>query len=51
MALDPEGTKLARWELQEVIPVRWQGPSFNAGGPKVATETLELAHHGFGPGA
>ncbi len=51
-ALDPDGqTIIAKWELQEVIPVRWQGPSFNIEGPKVATEMLELAHHGFGPGA
>jgi len=51
-ALDPEGeTVIAKWELQEVIPVRWQGPTFNVDGPKVAIETLELAHHGFGPGA
>jgi phage tail-like protein len=50
-ALDPEGAAIASWKLQEVIPVRWQGPSFNVDGPKVATETLELAHHGFGPGA
>lgn len=51
-ALDPDGeTVIAKWELQQVIPVRWQGPSFNIDGPKVATEMLELAHHGFGPGA
>ncbi|MEA2703936.1 MAG: hypothetical protein QOJ69_2245 [Actinomycetota bacterium] len=50
-ALDPEGAAIATWKLQQVIPVKWQGPSFNVDGPKVATETLELAHHGFGPGA
>ena len=26
---------------------KWQGPSFSLDSPKVATETLELAHHGF----
>ncbi len=51
-ALAPDGvTTIATWQLLEVLPVRWQGPSFNVEGPKVATETLELAHHGFGPGA
>jgi hypothetical protein len=30
-----------------VIPVKWQGPSFSAESAKVATETLEIAHHGF----
>jgi phage tail-like protein len=38
------------WDLQGVILVRWTGPQFGLEGPKVATETLELAHHGFLPG-
>lgn len=46
-----EGTVIARWGLLDVIPVRWTGPQLNPDTPKVATETLELAHHGFfGPG-
>jgi hypothetical protein len=32
-----------------VIPVRWSGPQLSLDSPKVATETLELAHHGFLP--
>ncbi|HKE97848.1 MAG TPA: phage tail protein, partial [Actinomycetes bacterium] len=32
-----------------VFPVRWQGPALNVDSPKVATESLELAHHGFLP--
>ena len=35
------------WTLTGVIPVKWQGPSLSVESPKVATETLELAHHGF----
>ena len=35
------------WTLTGVIPVRWTGPSLSVDSPKVATETLELAHHGF----
>jgi phage tail-like protein len=35
------------WTLGGVIPVRWQGPSLSVDTAKVATETLELAHHGF----
>jgi hypothetical protein len=27
--------------------VRWSGPQLSPDSPKVATETLELAHHGF----
>ncbi len=40
---------VASWGLLGVIPVRWTGPSLNLDSPKVATETLELAHHGFTP--
>jgi phage tail-like protein len=42
-----EGTVVARWSLVDVTPVRWTGPQLNPDSPKVATETLELAHHGF----
>ncbi|MGW0581993.1 phage tail protein [Streptomyces sp. NPDC002920] len=38
---------VARWGLLEVVPVRWTGPSFNPESPKVATETIEIAHHGY----
>ena len=40
---------VAQWSLMGVIPVRWTGPSLNLDSPKVATETLEIAHHGFLP--
>ena len=46
-ALTPDKTPMVTWHLDGVIPVRWQGPSFNAESAKMATETLELAHHGF----
>lgn len=46
-----EGTVIARWGLIDVIPVKWTGPQLSPDSPKVAVETLELAHHGFfGPG-
>jgi len=41
---------VAEWSLNGVIPVRWTGPSLNFDTPKVATETLEIAHHGILPG-
>lgn len=47
VALTPTGKTLVGWTLDGVIPVRWQGPSFSAETPKVAQETLEIAHHGF----
>jgi len=48
-AMTADGTTIAEWSLLGVIPVRWTGPSLNAESPKIATETIELAHHGFAP--
>lgn len=42
-----EGTVITRWSLVDVVPVRWSGPQLTSESPKVAIETLELAHHGF----
>ncbi|QXE33802.1 phage tail protein [Streptomyces sp. GMY02] len=42
-----DGIMVARWGLLEVVPVRWTGPTFNPESPKVAVETIEIAHHGF----
>lgn len=42
-----KGEPLITWKLEGVVPVKWQGPSFSAESAKVATETLEIAHHGF----
>ncbi|QEO16106.1 phage tail protein [Agromyces intestinalis] len=41
------GEKIAGWQLSQVVPVRWSGPSLTPDQPKVLTETLELAHHGI----
>lgn len=49
-ACTAEGKLVAKWNLQGVIPVRWTGPSLSVDTTKAATETLELAHHGFLPG-
>jgi phage tail-like protein len=48
-ALSTDGEPIAKWSLDRVLPVRWTGPSLNLDSPKVFTETLELAHHGFLP--
>lgn len=48
-ALDVEGKPVMEWTLDRVVPVRWTGPSLNLDSPKVFTETLEIAHHGFTP--
>jgi phage tail-like protein len=44
------GTVVAGWTLEGVIPVRWTGPILNVDTAKVATETFEIAHHGISPG-
>jgi phage tail-like protein len=46
-AMTVDGTVVAEWNLLSVVPVRWTGPSLNTDSPKVATETIEIAHHGF----
>jgi phage tail-like protein len=45
--LDSSGAKVRSWNFVDVFPVRWSGPTLDAGGNQVATETLELAHGGF----
>ena len=44
-----DGQVVATWSLYDVIPVRWTGPSLTPDQPKVVTETIEIAHHGFLP--
>lgn len=46
-ALRADGSLVARWGLIDVLPVSWRGPAFNPESPAVATETLEITHHGF----
>jgi phage tail-like protein len=46
-ALRADGSVVAQWGLIEVLPVRWQGPTLDPSNPAVATEVLEITHHGF----
>ena len=46
-ALRADGSVVARWGLIDVLPVSWHGPSLNPENPAVATEVLEITHHGF----
>jgi phage tail-like protein len=48
-AMTLDGRTVASWNLRDAIPVKWTGPQLNVDGPKVATESIELAHHGFLP--
>jgi phage tail-like protein len=46
--LDPTGRTVVRhFALTGAQPIRWTGPSANAGGTAAATESLEIAHVGF----
>ena len=47
-AYDGNGREVARWDLVGVYPVRYTGPQFQAGTAGVLTESLVLAHNGFG---
>lgn len=38
-----------RLNFEDTIPVKWQGPTLNAGTSEVAFETIELAHRRGGP--
>ena len=46
-----DATVVRTWSFREAFPVKWQGPTLNATSNNVATETLEIAHHGFAPAA
>ncbi|MEU1088606.1 MULTISPECIES: phage tail protein [unclassified Streptomyces] len=46
-ALRADGSEVASWGLIDVLPVRWTGPTLDPASPAVATEVLEIAHHGF----
>ena len=45
--LDANGAVVCRWNLTDVCPVKWTGPTLDASGNQIANETLELAHNGF----
>jgi phage tail-like protein len=46
-ALRADGSEVTSWGLIDVLPVSWSGPSLDPANPAVATEVLEIAHHGF----
>ena len=47
--LGDDGEQVRTWSFAEAFPVKWSGPSFSAKSTNVATETLEIAHHGLMP--
>lgn len=47
VALAPDLTPIIRWQVLGIVPIRWQGPSFDPSQAQVAVETLEFAHEGL----
>ena len=45
--LDHSRSEVARWNLYETWPCRWEGPEFNAKTSEVAVESIELCHEGI----
>jgi phage tail-like protein len=49
VALEPDLSRIASWQMLGIVPVRWSGPSFDPANPQPAVETLEIAHQGLLP--
>lgn len=45
--LDAQGEAVASWDIADIFPTRWSGPTLDVNGKDIAFETLELAHNGF----
>ena len=42
-----QGERLRTWTFYEAIPIKWTGPTLSVDSESVASEELEIAHHGF----
>jgi phage tail-like protein len=49
VALKPDLERIISWQVLGIVPVRWQGPSFDPANSQAAVETLEIAHEGLRP--
>jgi phage tail-like protein len=47
--LGADGSSLRSFSFAHALPIRWTGPNANIGASAVATESLEIAHHGLAP--
>ncbi len=45
----PATRRIRSWSFKGAFPVKWTGPTLNAGQNAIATETLEIAHQGLTP--
>ena len=44
---DRSGNNIKGWSFYDAIPIKWEGPTFNASSNNIASETLVLAHRGI----
>ncbi|MCC9311668.1 phage tail protein [Kitasatospora sp. RB6PN24] len=49
VALQPDGTPIVSWQVLGIVPVRWEGPTFDPSSSQPGVETLEIAHVGLRP--
>jgi phage tail-like protein len=47
MLLDRRRIPVMWWNFRNALPVRWTGPSFDAGNDTIGVESLELTHEGL----
>jgi phage tail-like protein len=47
--LSPSHERLRTWTFVNAYPIKWTGPTFNAGQSQMATEAIEIAHEGVRP--
>lgn len=45
--LNPDGSAGITWNVNRALPLKYTGPSFNAGNSAVAIESIEMAHEGL----
>ena len=45
--VDRIGLRLRSWNLRDVMPIKWTGPSMSTGSNEMLMEELEIIHHGF----
>ena len=45
--IGPSAQRLRAWEFDGAFPVKWKGPDFAVTSTDMATEELEITHHGF----
>ena len=43
----PDGRRVRTWSFAAALPVKWDGPTLNAGANEIATESLEITHQGL----